>query len=141
LQNCISPPFKDAQINTFDLNKDPEHRTLRQKSEAVNFPERLILYLIETRNYFFVHFRQDVIHAASYLNELRLKVWGICLRATLSASTRNGPVYDYWAILKDLDDLAAEEAKNAPINVDFLYLHGMLSQLTAECLNEWQSIG
>ncbi|CAG1015808.1 hypothetical protein ANRL4_05601 [Anaerolineae bacterium] len=145
LQDCIGPPFKSPTMQAFDLGLDPENRTLRKKSEDANLPEDLIIFFIGMRNYFSYRCRQDMINAADYVNHLRLKVWSTCFRARmpiLADGTTYTPVVAYSQIWADLQAVADGEAQhNPPVQVDFEYLHGMMCQLTAECLNDWRPIG
>jgi hypothetical protein len=145
LQACVSPPFKSPRMQAFDLDSDPENRTLRKKSEDAQLPEDLILYFIEMRNFFSYRYRQDMILAADYINRLRLKIWSTCFQSRMPFSSTGGPyapIVSYSQISADLQALAKSEAqRNPPVQVDFEYLHGMMCQLTAECLNDWRPIG
>jgi hypothetical protein len=146
VETCISGPFRSPTSGHFDLDADPEDRSLRQKCEEAGLPNDLTRFFVESRNRFYVRFRMDRVHALGYLENLRWKVWGRCVAGRSAASSIGNytPGKAYREIRSDLERLASEENAQCPpppIEVDLDYLHGMMCQLTAECNNEWQAIG
>ncbi len=145
LEMCLTGPYKDLRIPTFRFGEEEtQQRSLRQKSEDGKFPEPIIRYFLDSRNRFQYRYRQDVIHSVDYLSELRLKVWDVCSIAKVSVSLNGfqSPLKTYDTISTELRQLAVEEKKsNPPVEVNYIYLHGIMCQLTAECDNDWVSIG
>lgn len=139
VRECLLGPYKDPQLAQFDLNADPAHRNLRQKTVDGKLPAHWAEYFIECRNYFHLHFKEDFVNAAFYLNELRRKVWDICIEQKMTATTQGSysPLITYKLIRDGLKQLEDRESNHSPIPVDFDYLHGMLCQLTAECHHDW----
>jgi len=144
LENCLTGPYKDLRIPTFKFGQDEtQQRSLRKKCEDGRFPEPIIRYFLDSRNHFQYRYRQDVIHSADYLSELRLRVWDICSFAKISASLNgfHSPLKTYDTIRDELRQLAVEETKSNPsIEINYNYLHGVMCQLTAECDNDWVPI-
>jgi hypothetical protein len=145
LEECLKGPFKDKHLRSFSIDDgEAQQRDLRSKSREANFPENIVRYFIECHNCFHIRYRQDILHAAAYLSELRLKVWDVCSGAQVSAYVNgfDSPLKTYDTIRSELKQLATLESNSTPpIAVDFDYLHGMMCQLTAECDNEWYPIG
>jgi len=144
LENCLTGPYKDLRTPTFRFGEEEaQQRSLRKKSKDGRFPESIIRYFLETRNHFQYRYRQDVIHSADYLSELRLKVWGVCSIAKVSISLNGfqSPLKTYETICKELTQLAVEEERSSPpVEISYPYLHGIMCQLTAECDNDWVPI-
>lgn len=139
LERCVVGPFREPNLNQFDLsdeNEESQIRDLRQKTESL--PPNLAEYFIESRNYFYVLYRQQIGFDASYIANLRHLVWGICHRQKVFSANDNKPIQTYREILKGLEELSAhEQIIQPPIDVTPDYLHGMMCQLTAECHHDW----
>ncbi|MEZ4514975.1 MAG: dsDNA nuclease domain-containing protein [Chloroflexota bacterium] len=139
LEKCVVGPFREPNLNQFDLNDENEEsqiRDLRQKTEDLN--TNFAKYFIESRNYFSYLYRQQISFAALYIAELRYAVWGICHRGKVFSSDDRKPIQTYKKIINGLEDLATrEQLKQPPIDVTSDYLHGMMCQLTAECHHDW----
>lgn len=139
IERCLTAPFKSPSLKLFNIETDPEHRSLHEKLHK--FPKPFTKLFIESRNRFQVRYRKDVINCADYLKELRWKVWNVCVEVQLSVenSLPFKPIYN--ATRQELANLAEEENRiSPPIIVDADYLHGMMCQLTAECDNEWFAV-
>lgn len=142
LISCLTGPYKTEHPVNFRFDEgEHQPRSLRKKSEDGKFSEDIIRYFLDSRINFQCHYRRDVIHAADYLSQLRLKVWDVCTNGKISANLEKPnypPSKTYQTICQELKLLAVEEEKaNPPIKVDYQYLHGIMCQLTAECDNEW----
>lgn len=146
LEPCLNVPVRSPTLSHFDLDADPENRSLRQKCESAGLSNDLARFFIESRNRFYVRFRRDNLHALGYIEDLRWKVWERCIagRSATSSSGDYTPGKAYREIRNELERLASQENAQLsppPVEVDFAYLHGIMCQLTAECNNEWQAIG
>jgi hypothetical protein len=144
LANCLTGPYKDLRIPAFRFGEEEtQQRSLRKKSKDGKFPEPIIRYFLDSRNHFQYRYRQDVIHSADYLSELRLKVWDVCSFAKVSVSLNGfqSPLKTYETICKELRQLTVEERRSSPpVEINYPYLHGIMCQLTAECDNDWVPI-
>ena len=141
VEACLSSSrFVEIQPNQFNIDSDPEHRTLRRKLTDAMFPEPVKRFFVESRILFMIRFRKDFIHASEYLRQLRWRVFRLCVDIQTSAqqSTDYRPTYNL--LKEELVSLAEKENRTHPtIQVDYDYLHGMVCQLTAECYHEWFS--
>jgi hypothetical protein len=142
VEACLnSNLFRQTQPSQFDIDVDPENRTLRRKLSDAEFPEFLKRFFIESRNRFMSRFRKDFIHASEYLRELRWKVWNLCVDVQTSTQQDSDYRPNYNLLKAELVRLAETENRNQPtIELDYDYLHGMVCQLTAECNHEWSSL-
>lgn len=137
VHNCFDIPFKTTNNSHFDLSADNK-RTLIQKMEDAGFPNPLKKYFLESRNRFTIRLLKDSVHSADYLDDLRWKVWSICVEKSQPDSTSGGYFALYESIKSELKTLAINESQSfTEITIDYDYLHGMLCQLTAECNHEW----
>ena len=89
LEPCLSGPFRSPTSGHFDLDADPENRSLRQKCEEAGLPDDLTRFFAESRNRFYVRFRMDRVHALDYLDNLRWKVWERCVAGRSTVSSVN----------------------------------------------------
>lgn len=139
LEKCFQYPIAISNLNHFQLDgihEEQQRRDLRQKATVVN--PKLAEYFIESRNYFAFLYRQQHSSTTSYVAQLRLAVWSVCQRQKVYTRGIDRPIQTYETILRGLEELAKrEQNKQPPFEVSFDYLHGMMCQLTAECLHDW----
>lgn len=137
INNCFAAPFQITYADGFKFNQNNK-RTLIENT-VFNTSKEILL---ESRNRFATRFFKDRSHSADYLDNLRWKVFTICVEKQPSAYSDNHiALYD--SIKSDLRNLAVTENQSisdSGVKVDYDYLHGMLCQLTAECNHEWVSL-
>lgn len=137
VESCFSSPQAVIRAGRFSIENEPNRASLIEKTRRAKFPENITQYFVESRNFFASRFVQDVIHAADYLEGLRMRLWGMCVRLQVQSSPDN-VLAEYSLILDGLQGLADQESKsNSIVDVNLEYLHGMLCQLTAECHHDW----
>ncbi|MCB8948206.1 MAG: DUF4297 domain-containing protein [Ardenticatenaceae bacterium] len=138
LEDCISAPYTETRLSNFVFSKtseEPQKRKLCQKTKDLPGGPN---YFIESRNYFAILYRQQLSFAAEYIAHLRHRVWTVCHTNKIQFIDGQKPLKTYQEIVKGLTKLVEnEQNKKPPIEVTLDYLHGMMCQLTAECLHDW----